>query len=110
MDVMVSVDQSEPGWTGPVGVVTNILDQAHLECDPKKGVAVMCGPPTMMKYVSQSLFDRGFGASDIYVSLERNMSCGLGKCGHCRLGEYHVCYDGPVFTYEQLLSLPEAWD
>ena len=110
VDVMVSVDHYEPGWTGPVGVVTGILDKAHLECDPSKGVAVMCGPPVMMKYVSQSLYDRGFAASDIYVSLERNMSCGLGKCGHCRLGAYHVCYDGPVFTYEQLLTLPEAWD
>ncbi len=110
VDVMVSVDQSEPGWTGPVGVVTSILDEAHLQCHPQDGVAVMCGPPVMMKYASQTLLDRGYDPADIYLSLERNMSCGLGKCGHCRLGPYHVCYDGPVFTCEQLQSLPDAWD
>ena len=57
-----------------------------------------------------SLLERGYAPGDIYLSLERNMSCGVGKCGHCRLGPYHVCYDGPVFTCEQLQALPEAWD
>ena len=70
----------------------------------------MCGPPVMMKFVCRTLLERGYAPGDIYLSLERNMSCGLGKCGHCRLGPYHVCYDGPVFTYEQLQALPEAWD
>ena len=110
VDVMVSVDHSEAGWTGPVGVVTTILDESHLDCHPEQGVAVMCGPPVMMKFVSQTLIQRGYAPSDIYLSLERNMSCGLGKCGHCRLGPHHVCYDGPVFTCAQLESLPEAWD
>ncbi len=110
VDVLVSVDHSEAGWTGPVGVVTSILDKSHLACDPRRGVAIMCGPPNMMKHVSQTLLQRGYAPGDIYLSLERNMSCGLGKCGHCRLGPYHVCYEGPVFTYEQLQGLPEAWD
>lgn len=110
VDVMVSVDESEAGWTGPVGVVTTILDEADLKCHPDRGVAVMCGPPTMMKFVCQTLLERGYAPGDIYLSLERNMSCGLGKCGHCRLGPYHVCYDGPVFTYEQLLALPDVWE
>ena len=110
VDVLVSVDQAEEGWTGPVGVVTEILDPAHLDCHPHEGVAVMCGPPVMMKYVSQTLIQRGYALEDIYLSLERNMSCGLGKCGHCRLGPYHVCYDGPVFSCAQLQSLPESWD
>lgn len=110
VDVMFTVDHAEAGWTGPVGVVTNILDEAHLDCHPEHGVAVMCGPPLMMKYVSQTLSQRGYAAGDIYLSLERNMSCGLGKCGHCRLGYYHVCYDGPVFSCEQLQGLPDAWD
>jgi NAD(P)H-flavin reductase len=110
VDVMVSVDHSEPGWEGPVGVVTTILDESHLDCNPENGVAVMCGPPLMMKFVSQKLVERGYAPEDIYLSLERNMSCGLGKCGHCRIGRYHVCYEGPVFTYAQVQALPEAWD
>ena len=110
VDVLVSVDHTEPGWTGPVGVVTGILDESHLVCDPKNGVAVMCGPPVMMRFVSRSLLERGYAPEDVYLSLERNMSCGIGKCGHCRLGPYHVCYDGPVFDCAQLQALPEAWD
>ena len=110
VDVLVSVDHADDSWTGPVGVVTSILDPAHLDCQPENGVAVMCGPPLMMKFVSQSLIERGYAPDDIYLSLERNMSCGLGKCGHCRLGPYHVCYDGPVFSCQQLQALPEAWD
>jgi len=110
VDVLVSVDESEAGWTGPVGVVTTILNEPYLTCHPEQGVAIMCGPPMMMKFVSQTLVERGYAPSDIYMSLERNMSCGLGKCGHCRLGPYHVCYDGPVFTYAQLQALPESWD
>ena len=110
VDVLVSVDHPDEDWTGPVGVVTEILDQSHLDCHPDNGVAVMCGPPMMMKYVSQTLIERGYAPNSIFLSLERNMSCGLGKCGHCRLGPYHVCYDGPVFSCEQLQSLPEAWD
>lgn len=109
VDVLVSVDQAEAGWTGPVGDVTTILNEAHLECHPDRGVAIVCGPSVMMKFVSQALMERGYASSDIYLSLERNMSCGLGKCGHCRLGPYHVCYDGPVFTYEQLQGLPDIW-
>jgi NAD(P)H-flavin reductase len=110
VDVLVSVDHAEEGWTGPVGVVTDILDEAHLDCHPAEGVAVMCGPPVMMEFVSQTLIERGYAPGDIYLSLERNMSCGLGKCGHCRMGKYHVCYDGPVFSCAQLQALPEAWD
>ncbi len=110
VDVLVSVDHAEEGWTGPVGVVTDILDPEHLDCHPQDGVAVMCGPPVMMKFVSRKLIDRGYADSDIYLSLERNMSCGLGKCGHCRLGPYHVCYEGPVFSCAQLQALPESWD
>ncbi len=110
VDVLVSVDHSEPGWEGPVGVVTGILDRAHLKCNPKEGVAVMCGPPMMMKFVSEDLLERGYAPDQIFLSLERNMSCGLGKCGHCRLGPYHVCYDGPVFTYQQLQGLPDIWE
>ncbi len=110
VDVLVSVDQTEAGWTGPVGVVTTILDKAHLDCHPEQGVAIMCGPPLLMKFVCRALSQRGYRPEDIYLSLERNMSCGLGKCGHCRLGPYHVCHEGPVFSFSQLQALDEAWD
>lgn len=110
VDVVVSVDVADSKWSGPVGPVTTILDGPYLHCDPSNTVAVTCGPPVMMKFVSQKLIQLGFSADDIYLSLERNMSCGLGKCGHCRLGPYHVCYDGPVFAYSEVLSLPDAWE
>lgn len=110
VDVMVSVDEPDPGWTGPVGVVTTLLDRKHLDCHPDQGVAVICGPPVMMKFVARALTERGYDPGNLYLSMERNMSCGVGKCGHCRLGNSHVCYDGPVFTYAQLQPLPEAWE
>jgi len=110
VDVLFTVDHAEPGWTGPVGVVTKILDPRYTDCNPQQGVAVMCGSPLMMKYVSGSLLERGYAPEDIYLSLERNMSCGVGKCGHCRIGQYHVCYDGPVFSFAQLEALPKSWD
>ena len=110
VDVLVSVDHSEPGWAGPVGVVTTILDESHLACHPEHGVAVMCGPPLMMRFSTQLLLNRGYAPENIYLSMERNMSCGCGKCGHCRLGRYHVCYDGPVFTYAEVQNLPDLWD
>ncbi|MGI9518619.1 MAG: hypothetical protein ACR2NP_16300, partial [Pirellulaceae bacterium] len=110
VDVLVSVEHAEPGWIGPVGVVTKILDEKYTDCHPEQGVAVMCGSPLMMKYVLGILLDRGYAPQDIYMSLERNMSCGVGKCGHCRMGQYHVCYDGPVFSFAQLEALPKTWD
>lgn len=110
VDVMVTVDEGGPGWDGPVGLVTSILDEAHLDCNPERSVAVMCGPTRMMRFVSKTLLERGFAPEDIYLSLERNMSCGVGKCGHCRLGPYHVCYEGPVFSCAQVAGLPDVWD
>lgn len=109
VDVMVSVDEGDPDWRGPVGVVTTILDEEHLKCDLKNARAVMCGPPMMMKYGCELLVARGVLPANIYVSLELNMSCGIGKCGHCRLGPYYVCTDGPVFPLDRVQMLEEAW-
>ena len=80
------------------------------DCDPERGVAVMCGPPLMMRFTVMKLIERGYRPENIYLSLERNMSCGIGQCGHCRLDRYHVCKDGPVFSYDQIRSLPRLWD
>jgi NAD(P)H-flavin reductase len=64
----------------------------------------------MMKFTTLKLLDLGFEARDIYLSMEKNMSCGLGKCGHCRIGSYYACKDGPVFVYEQIKDIHDIWD
>ncbi|MFH1778324.1 MAG: oxidoreductase, partial [Candidatus Omnitrophota bacterium] len=91
-----------------VGLVTTILD--GMPADLNKAVAIVCGPPIMMKFVTLKLLDLGFQTKDIYLSMEKNMSCGLGKCGHCRLGRYYACKDGPVFTYEEIKDIHDIWD
>jgi NAD(P)H-flavin reductase len=103
----ISVDAAEPGWTGNVGLVTTILRDDDVRV--KNAVAVVCGPPIMMKFVNQRLLSMGFAPQDIYLSMEKNMSCGIGKCFHCNLGKYMVCKDGPVFTWEQIKEIPEPW-
>ncbi len=108
LDVKVTVDHGDEGWKGHVGLVTTILDGAASQ--PKDSVAVVCGPPIMMKFTTFKLLDIGFAPRDIYLSMEKNMSCGIGMCGHCRLGNYYVCKDGPVFTYEQVKDLREVWE
>ena len=110
LDVALTVDRAADGWTGPVGVVTTILDRAQLAPVAAQGVAVVCGPPIMMKFATLKLLDLGFDPSRIYLSMEKNMSCGFGKCGHCRLGPHYACKDGPVFTDEKVRGLPKIWD
>ncbi len=107
-DCVVSVDKSEPGWKGHVGLVTTILDTKGI--DLINTAVIVCGPPIMMRFATFKLLELGFKPEQIYLSMEKNMSCGLGKCGHCRLGQYFVCRDGPVFTYDKLKDLPEVWD
>jgi len=108
VDMVTTVDVGDPTWKGNVGLVTTILKD--LPMDLKKAVAVVCGPPIMMKFATLKLLDLGFAPADIYLSMEKNMSCGLGKCGHCRIGKYYACKDGPVFTYEELKNLHDIWD
>jgi NAD(P)H-flavin reductase len=110
LDIKVTVDKRDDSWTGAEGVVTKILEKDHMKCDPKNGVAVVCGPPIMMKFGTLKLLELGYAPKDIYLSMEKNMSCGIGKCGHCRLGQYYACKDGPVFPYEQIKELPRIWD
>ena len=108
VEVINTVDVGDKKWKGKVGLVTTILND--LKRKVKNSVAVVCGPPIMMKFVTLKLLDEGFSPEDIYLSMEKNMSCGLGKCGHCRVGPYYACKDGPVFTYAQLKDLREIWD
>jgi len=108
VDVLVTVDTGDENWKGNVGLVTSILKD--LPIDVNNAVAVVCGPPIMMKFTTLKLLDIGFKPKDIYLSMEKNMSCGLGKCGHCRLGRFYVCKDGPVFRYEEIKEIEDIWD
>lgn len=108
VDIKMTVDQADDKWKDNVGVVTTILSPDDV--DIKNSAAVVCGPPIMMKFATLKLLEFGFGPEQIYLSMEKNMSCGFGKCGHCMLGKYYVCKDGPVFTYEQIKRYPNIWD
>lgn len=103
VEVSVTVDRSGPGWMGQVGVVTTLLRNAL--GDPDRTVAMVCGPETMMTFASLELVRRGVSRERIWVSLERNMKCGVGLCGHCQLGPAFVCRDGPVFRYDRAALL-----
>jgi len=106
-EVYRSVDRADGSWNEKEGVVTLLLDDIHLNIP--ESVAIVCGPPIMMKYGTLKLLDMGFPEQEIYLSMEKNMSCGLGKCGHCMMGKYYVCKDGPVFTYSEIKDQPQIW-
>jgi anaerobic sulfite reductase subunit B len=93
----VTVDFGAPGWRGHVGLVTSLLPGAGF--DPARTTAFMCGPEIMMRFTARDLMVAGVEPDRIRVSLERNMQCGLGWCGHCQLGPYLLCRDGPVLPY-----------
>ena len=108
LDLKLTVDKGDSEWKENVGVVTTILD--GVEMDYENGIAIVCGPPVMMKFSTKKLMKMGFKTENIYLSMEKNMSCGIGKCGHCRLGIYYVCKDGPVFTYDKIKDFSNIWD
>ena len=96
----VTVDAASPGWDGHVGVVTTLLD--HLDLDIGKAVAFSCGPEVMLRFVTVKLLEVGFRPEQIYLSMNRRMSCGMGKCGRCNIGPYYLCKDGPDMNYALL--------
>jgi NAD(P)H-flavin reductase len=98
--VHVTVDTAPPDWRGRVGVVTKIISEARF--DPPNTVALVCGPGVMMRFTVQELLSRGIEPDNIFLSLERNMQCGLGLCGHCQLGPLFICKDGPVFPFSRV--------
>jgi NAD(P)H-flavin reductase len=108
IDVHVTVDSAVRGWSGPVGVVTKLIPRVPF--DPENAVILTCGPEVMMRFTAQALLARGVPPERIHVTLERNMKCGVGTCGHCQLGPVFVCRDGPVFAWpeaEHLLDVRE---
>jgi len=112
-EVLVTVDEPDESWQGNVGVVTKLWDKMDLaipngtDMVSPDGVAYVCGPPVMIKFVVEKLLTSGFKDEDIYITLERYMKCGIGKCGHCNIADMFVCIDGPVFTYSQLKKFPD---
>jgi NAD(P)H-flavin reductase len=107
-DVGLSVIVEKPDqlWTGPVGMITELLDQIRL--DPLRTYAIVCGPPVMFKFVCQKLSRLGVPMNRMFVSLERRMHCGMGKCCRCNVGSTYTCLDGPVFDYWSVMNLKEA--
>ena len=103
MEVEVTVDHAAPGWYGNVGVVTSLVRPSSI--DPARTTAFVCGPEIMMRFTANALTDAGMDESDIYLSMERNMQCAIGLCGHCQLGPVFVCRDGPVFDWAQMKPL-----
>jgi anaerobic sulfite reductase subunit B len=104
-EVAITVDVAEEGWMGHVGVVTELVPQ--MTFDPRRVMALVCGPEVMMRFTVQALIERGVLPTSIRlrVSLERNMQCGTGLCGHCQLGPYILCRGGPVVTYPEASRL-----
>jgi len=100
LDLHVSVDRATGPWRGNVGVVTTLIPRASF--DPQNTIAMLCGPELMMRFTVIELERRGVDHSQIYLSMERNMKCGVGLCGHCQLGPRFVCKDGPVYRCDRV--------
>jgi NAD(P)H-flavin reductase len=103
LEVVLTVDSAGPEWLGRVGVVPRLIERAEL--DPERTAALMCGPEVMMRFAAAALARRGVPAARVHVSMERNMQCGIGLCGHCQLGPSLICRDGPVYPWQVL----EPW-
>lgn len=101
LHIEVTVDRASTGWTGNVGVVPLLLDRLPLT-DPARTSLLLCGPEVMMRYTVQSALDRGVAPQQVWLSMERNMQCAVGLCGHCQFGPTFVCKDGPVFRYDSI--------
>lgn len=106
VELHVTVDRPGENWSGNVGVITTLFPR--ITVNPRNTVAVTVGPPVMYRFVLLELLSKGIQDGRIFVSLERRMKCGLGKCGHCQVNGAYVCQEGPVFSYARLKELPES--
>lgn len=107
IDFYLTVDKGDVTWSGREGFVPAVLMEVAPSAED--AVTITCGPPIMIKFVIQNLLKLGFSASQIVTTLEMRMKCGIGKCGRCNIGSRYVCKDGPVFTYEELQSMPQEY-
>ncbi|MGV6815903.1 MAG: FAD/NAD(P)-binding protein [Thiotrichales bacterium] len=101
--VLLAADVAAPNWIGQQGLVTTLLDEAKI--DFRKTIVMMCGPEPMMIAAANKLLEMSVPAESLWLSMERNMHCGVGHCGHCQFGGHFVCKDGPVFNYPDIASL-----
>ena len=108
MNVFVTVDRATHDWHGNVGVVTTLIP--HAPFAPHDAIAFVCGPEVMMRFTVQALQKRGVDMASIYVSMERNMKCATGFCGHCQYGPHFICKDGPVFRFDQIEPIFGKWE
>ena len=103
--VYVTIDRAQEGWDGHVGFVPDYIK----EIAPNPQIAIICGPPVMIKFSLPALSGLGFASDDVITTLELRMKCGIGKCGRCNIGHKYVCLDGPVFTLTQLNEMPNEY-
>jgi len=108
LELYVSVDHATGKWRGSVGVVTRLIPRSPF--DPQNTLAMICGPEVMMRFTAAELQKRGVAEENIFISMERNMKCAVGLCGHCQYGPYFVCKDGPVFQYSCVQNLFMQWE
>ena len=106
VEMLETVDAADDHWTGRVGVITTLFQ--HVSLEPAKTTAIVCGPPIMYRFVLKELHGMGIASDRVYVSLERHMKCGVGKCGHCQINHLYVCQKGPVFCLSDVEHLREA--
>lgn len=104
--VHLTIDREQPEWQGHVGFVPNYVSELGFTTDK---VAIICGPPIMIKFTLAGLEKLGFGKTQIYTTMELRMKCGIGKCGRCNIGSKYVCKDGPVFRMDELEELPDEY-
>jgi NAD(P)H-flavin reductase len=106
VECLVTVDRGDETWDGHVGVITTLFPK--ISVNPRNTVAITCGPPIMYRFVLMEMLGKGIPETQIYLSLERRMKCGLGKCGHCQINSLYCCQEGPVFSYANIKGFEEA--
>ena len=106
VDFLPTIDRPAAGWSGRVGLVTSLLD--GLDLDATQACALCCGPEIMLKFVARKLVDVGFAPERVYLSMNRNMTCGMGICGRCNVGSLYLCKDGPDLSYAEVRHVPYA--
>ncbi len=107
VDFTCTIDNPEPGWNGNTGVVTTLLKD--LDVDKSNCYAFVCGPSIMLKFTTMTLLEEGLDAEQIYLSMNRRMSCGMGICGRCNIGPYYLCKDGPDINYALIKDYPNVF-
>ena len=106
VEVHLTIDREQEGWNGHVGFVPNYVKEIGFDTNK---IAILCGPPIMIKFTLAGLIELGFSKDQVYTTLEMRMKCGVGKCGRCNVGSKYICKDGPVFRFDQLDELPDEY-